>query len=624
MSSIGGYAGQLLRVDLGKGHFSQESLPEDILRKYIGGTGLGAKYLYEEVPPGVGWSDPRNRVIIASGPLGGTTVKGSGTISLVTKGALTEGATSSQANGYLGPYLKFCGYDGLIIQGTAPRWVYLYVHDGGAELRDASHLLGKNTWETEDAIKEELGYTEHNMSVFGIGPAGENLVRFAAVVGDRGHVVAHNGPGAVLGSKKLKAIAVARGKKRVRVNNATALTAASKAFFEVIKTDPHWSLVYQWGMLWTTPGSHASGTTLVKNYLTNSFPTPPEKLEKFHARYIRPNYDAKPHHCWACQMHHCHIIKINEGPYAGYVGEEPEAEAVSAMSFLIGNDDAPSMLMLTNEVDRVGLDVNESGWVIAFTMEAYEKGYLTKKDTDGLEMTWGNVEAVRAMLHKIGRREGLGNILAEGVKRASQRLGGEMPNIAIYTGSGTPPRSHDHRLRWLEMFDACVSNTGTIENDVMGGRPELWNLPPLSNPFSPEQIATLDAHSKGHFQFLDSLGVCKFTCRIYPKYMMPMVQAATGWDMSWDEALQAGRRAVNLLRAFNIRHGRTPQMEAPSPRYGSTPVDGPAKGKSVAPVWNQMLDIYYKEMGWDRKTGKPLPETLRALGLESVAKDLWA
>ncbi|MFH1140339.1 MAG: aldehyde ferredoxin oxidoreductase N-terminal domain-containing protein, partial [Chloroflexota bacterium] len=222
-----GFTGKLLRVDLTNEEVSEESVDEATQRAYPGGTSIGAKVLYEEVPSGVEWSDPENRLVLATGPLGGTTIGGSGTFSVATKGALTNGATSSQANGFFGAYLKFCGYDGIIIQGAAKRWLYLHVRDGGAELRDASHLAGKDTWETDDIIKRELGYKEKAMSVFCIGPAGENLVKFAAICGDKGHIAGHNGTGAVMGSKRLKAIAVERGKRRLAVSDRKGLVAVS-------------------------------------------------------------------------------------------------------------------------------------------------------------------------------------------------------------------------------------------------------------------------------------------------------------------------------------------------------------------------------------------------------------
>ncbi|MBI2917104.1 MAG: hypothetical protein HYY01_03835 [Chloroflexi bacterium] len=621
MPTTGGYAGQLLRVDLSQRMTSNVVLDEHTVRQYLGGTGLGARILYHELNPATGWDHPDNRLILATGPLAGTRAKGSGTFSIVTKGAMTNGATSTQANGFMGAYLKFCGYDGLIIQGQAPHLTYLYIHDGGAELRDARHLAGKNTWELEDSIKAELGYSEHQMSVFGIGPAGEHLVRFAAVVGDRGHVAGHNGPGAVLGAKRLKAIAVARGKTPVAVHDTQALGQAAEAMVARVNQDPMWGNTYNLGTLWLMGAFAPTGFIPVKNYTTNALGLDEETLRRFGPQYLREYLKARPHPCWACSAHHCHLITIPEGKYQGYEGEEPEFEGYTSWGPLIGNTDPITATVLSNEVDRLGMDTNEAGWVVAMAMEMYDRGLLTRAQTDGLELVWGNTDAVLDLLKNIASRQGLGASLAEGAKRAAEQLGAQ--DMAIYTMKGATPRSHDHRAAWREQFDTCVSSTGTIEAET-NVRVEALGLPPITDPFSAPQISSAVARSKGYFQVIDSLGICRMPNKEVPDLIVAMLNAATGWDFTWDEAMQVGRRTVNLLRAFDVRCGVAgPHVDRPSSRYGSAPTDGPARGKATGPAWEEMLANYYELMGWDRITGKPLPETLALLGLAPVARDLW-
>ncbi len=623
MSTLRGYAGKLLRVNLTTEQITEETLDEATARKYIGGTGIGIKVLYDEVPPEVECADGKNRLIIASGPLGGTRVGGSGTFSAVTKGPLTNGAAVSQANGFFGAFIRFSGFDGVILQGAAKKWVYLYIHDGKAELRNASHLLDKDTWETEELIKKELGKKERELSVFGIGPAGENLVKFAGIFGDNGHAAAHNGTGAVMGSKKLKAVAVARAASKLEFAHPQRLSAAAKQLHENILNDPVAKEgVYTWGTLFGV--TRGAGSYLpVKNYMTNVYNIGKEDLEKYGPEYIRGHFQPKPHPCWACQMHHCHIFTIPDGPYAGFVGEEPEYEQFAAFGPVIGQNNVAATIVMANEVDRLGMDTNEMGWVLGFVMECYEKGILTNRDTDGLQMTWGNVEAVRTLMRKIAHREGFGDILADGVMRAAQRIGGEATKLAIHTMKGSTPRGHDHRVRTTEQFDTSVSDSGTLEATPMVARPADFNVPDPLDYYSAEQVSTVEANIKGSMQFEDSLGVCRFTCRTDLPLLADAVSAATGWDISVAEAMQIGRRAINLLRAFNIRHGHTRNDDRPSPRYGSTPVDGPSKGKTLASQWDAMLDNYYKMMGWDIKTSKPLPETLRSLGLEHVIPHLW-
>lgn len=615
-----GYEGRLLRVNLSSSETSQERLDANLLPLWVGGTGFGAQVLYREVPPGVEWSDAENRLILASGPLGGTRVVGTGTFSVVTKGCLTNGATASQANGYFGAYLRFSGFEGVVIEGRAPRWLYLYVHDGQAELRDATHLRGKDTWETKAAIAEELGLKERELSVACIGPAGENLVKLAAICSDDGHVAGHNGTGAVMGSKRLKAIVAARGKSNVPVSDRSKLSSAAQALFEGAKlNDFMGQKISDWGTLFPHEDVESTGILPINNYTTNIFPDR-EAIKRFTGEYIRDNFEPEPHPCWACRMHHCHKLKIPYGPYKGRIVEEPEYEGLAAWGGLIGQTDVATAAMLANEVDRLGIDTNEAGWIVGLVMECFEKGILGLKDTDGLEMRWGNAAATRELLHKIAWRDGFGDVLAEGVMRASRHIGGEAPNMAIHTMKGSTPRGHDHRARWTEMMDTVMGNTGTLESVTRSGE-GLGLLPP--DPYSAEEVSTFNAKVNGRRQFEDSLGICNFCVGGF-QALVDCANAAAGWQLDIPEAMRVGRRIVNTLRAFNLRHGITAAVEYPSPRYGSTPIDGPAAGKSIMPHWDLMRRNYYKNMGWDENTGVPLPETLRDLGLGHIAEDLWA
>ena len=617
-----GYTGKVLRVDLDTEQITEEALDEPTLRKYLGGTGLGVKYLYDEVPPGVEWSDPANRLFLGSGPLGGTTVPGSGTFSVVTKGPLTDGAVTSQANGFFGAYLRFAGYDAVLVQGAAKRWLYLVIRDGKAELRDASHLLDKDTWETQDAIQQELGLKPGGVSVACIGPAGEHLVKFAAICTDHGHVAGHNGTGAVMGAKKLKAIAAVRGRGRVPLADSRRLGELQREMFEVVSKQRGGGAGYLWGTLAGYKGGEARGTVPIQNYTTSVFPDR-EKLEHYDAEYIRGTFEPDPHPCWACRMHHCHHMKVPQGQYAGWIIEEPEYEGLAAWGGVTGPSEVEEAAVLADTVDRLGLDTNEGGWVIGWTMECYEKGLLTKEDTDGLEMSWGNAEAARQMLHRVARRQGFGNTLAEGVKRASQRIGGPAGELAIYTQKGNSPRGHDHRAAWHEMFDTSISNAGTIESHRAFDSTQI-GLAPMTDGFDPFQVSSTVAKTKGAMQFEDSLGVCRFVTDCQLKWLIQLVNAATGWDLSLEEAMDVGRRAVNTLRAFNLRHGHTAALDGlPSPRYCSVPVDGPAQGKYIKPHWASMLRNYYELMGWDATTGVPFPYTLRRLDLEPLVADVW-
>jgi aldehyde:ferredoxin oxidoreductase len=611
-----GYAGKILRVDLTKGENTADTLDEAFLRKYVGGATLGIRYIFDEVPPGVEWSDPENRLFIGTGPLGGTSVGGSGTVSIATKGALTNGMASSQANGFFGAFLRFSGFDGIILQGAAPDWVYLYIHDGKAELRDATRLVGKDTLEVDRIIKEELKKKERETSVLCIGPAGENLVKFACICVDKGHMAGHNGVGAVMGSKKLRAIAVDRGKSAIPLKDKAALSQQAKKILANTRSDKFLDMTLKEGTVGGVVIATKAGFIPVKNYTTTIHSIDPEKLEKYSTEYIRTTFKAKPTPCWACTATHCHMMEITEGKYAGRVFEEPEYEGMAAFSSLVGVDDVNMTVLLASEVDRLGIDANETGYLIAWVMECYEKRVLTKEDTDGLEMTWGNGEATMAMLNKIADRQGFGNVLAEGVMRAAQHVGGEAPKMAVHTMKGNTVRGHDHRVQWLELFDTSVSNLGTLETHK-GAPYKMLGLPETYDNLDPDIISTVEAKIKGAMVFEDSMATCRFQTSCSIDLLCQAVNMATGWDMDFDEAMAVGKRAVNLARVFNLRHGIGTELDAPSMRYGSTPLDGAGAGRGIMPHWDKMLSNYYNLMGWD-KNGHPLPETLRNLGLGDI------
>ena len=620
MPKLGGYMGKVLRVDLAKERITEEKLDEATLRRFIGGSGLGVKIMYDEVPPDVGWSDPRNRIIWTAGVLCGTKAPASATYAVATKGPLSNRFGVSHANGYFGPRLKFAGYDAVIFQGAAKRWVYLYIHDGIAELRGAAHLLGRDTWETEEMLKKEIGKPQVGVSC--IGPAGENLVKYACICSDRGHIASSNGCGAVMGSKKLKAIAV-HGKAAVPVHDKSRFTALVKDWHEQNKTT-------LWGMMIPAMGSnaqysatHALGFLAIKNLTAHTFPEHP----KFNGDNLRVYYPEKKFQpCYACRFTHCREIELKSGPHKGEIVEEAEWEAAEAFSSMIGNTDLDTCEWLNNVNDRLGMDAKEQAFTIGLAIECYEKGLITKKDTDGVELTWGNVQAVETMLHKIARRNGFGDVLAEGVMRAAQRIGGDAPKFAVHTGKGHAPHVQDGRGMWTIVFGMAMSDLGAGAAGDMGDLGDL--APPLgaafmdpATSFSAEAVPKFTSQMALRGNFIDCLGICMYVSGVQLKTVAETLSAVTGWDFTWREAVDVGERVMNLMRAYNIRHGQTREHDSIPPRLAEAPTGGPAQGISVAPAWDQMLDHYYELMGWD-KAGRPLPETLKRLGLESVIKDL--
>lgn len=614
MPEIEPYTLKILRVDLDTKEVTEEFIDGETTAKWVGGTGLAMKYLWDEVPAGVKWSDPENRLTFFTGPLAGTRVCGSGTFSVTTLGACTEMCGTAQANGFFGAFMRLNGIDGIIVQGASDKWVRLHIQDGELHVLDAEHLLGLDTWETEEAVKEE---TEGRCSVYSIGPAGEHLVRFAAIVGDQGHVAAHNGVGAVMGSKKIKAISAVRGNVKPRVVDPATLVAKAKELTEFTRqVDPG---LIQYGTNAGLTPLAAMGALPMRNYTTNVFP----EGNKYVPEYMRERFKSKPSACWACALAHCRIMEVTEGRYTGFVGEEPEYEATAEMGPLIGMTEPGDTVYLSNMVDRLGLDVNESGYMIAWLMECYEKGYLTKEDLDGVEMNWGDPVAVDTMLKKIATRDGCGNFFAEGTKRSAERLGGEAQDCCVYTLKGATPRGHDHRGHWSEFIDTCLSNTGTVETSGHLFTPKNLNLEPVKDRFDPIAMSTMNAKINGGRNLEDSLGICRL-CTPNLALTIDIINAATGWNWDIEDAQTLGLRVLNLMRLFNFRHGLTKEIEAPSVRYSSTPTDGPVAGIGIREHWDAIRDNYYEQMGWDVETGKPLPETLIKYGLEDLVEEVTA
>ena len=358
--SLCGYTGKILRVDLTTGNISSEEINAELRQKFVGGSGLGAKFLYDEVMPGTEWNSPDNRLMFMPGPLAGTKIAGSASFSVVSKGPMTNLAGASQANGNFGAFLKFSGFDGIIIRGKSPQWMYLVVKNGKAELRKATHLKGQDTLDTEDSVKQELG-EGHRYSVFSIGPAGENLIRFAVICGDKGHIASKNGLGAVMGSKKLKAIAAYRGENRINVQDSHELNNLRDKLFKHARNFAGGSLS-KWGTARSLDVLRAAGQLPIRNYTTNIYPEDPQ----INSEYIRTHYELKPKPCWACGIKHCHWVKVTEGPYAGREGEEPEYECIAALGPIIGNHDMGAVVMLSDLIDRLGLDANEVGWLMGW------------------------------------------------------------------------------------------------------------------------------------------------------------------------------------------------------------------------------------------------------------------
>ncbi|RLI03043.1 hypothetical protein DRO31_02735, partial [Candidatus Bathyarchaeota archaeon] len=383
MVDLKGYAGKVLKINLTEGSIETIKYSNAVLRKYLGGTALGAKLLYDMVPRDIDFDDPKNIVFIGTGPLNGTSIGGSGSVSIVTKGALTGGATSSQANGLFGAYMKFSGFDGVLLTGCAEKWQYLVLENGKAELRDASDLLGLDTYEVTDKLREVHGAEGRTASVLSIGPAGEKKVRWAGTFLDHGHSASHNGTGAAIGSKRLKAIIAFRGEGKIPVYDQKLLFDISQKMYEDVEYFR--GTIGGVANMWKSQ----SGALPVKNYSTFDWGVSDEEIDTYVEQSLRDKYQIDRMQCWGCRLLHSTMFEIKEGPYKCHV-EEPEYEQMAAWGPATGITDVEATMMLSGLTDRLGLDNNEAGWLVGWVMEAMEQGWLSEEQV-GFKTGFGDI-----------------------------------------------------------------------------------------------------------------------------------------------------------------------------------------------------------------------------------------
>ena len=620
---MGGYTGKVLRVDLTSRALTEESLPDQTLRKFIGGVGLGAKIIYDEVPMNVGSLDPENRLVFMTGPLTGTTVPSSSdwAVTSLRRELNDKTIIGSHSHGYWGAFLKMNGYDGIIVQGAASGPTYLWVHDGKAELRDASQFWGLDTHETEDAVKAEIG---GDTSVATIGPAGEALIESALIENDKHHS-ASKGMGCIMGSKKLKAIAVTRGPYGVPISRPQEFLQASLTWRDAI-----------------SGGVGISGAGIVKRGYANmgngyriagkNFSDPEwgvgygngivEEAKKF---------EINPKGCWACPISCAYRSVITTGPHAGYAatlaggGENQEGAAGMA-----GVKEPGTVHYLADTVDRLGMDSAPIGTALGVAFEAYEAGVLTKEKTGGLELRWGDADMVEKLWRMAAKREGFGAILAEGPKKTAEYIGEEALDMAVYI-KGTSPNLHDWRPTPGLILAQAVSVAGPSWQSgpaPEGPNPDVGNaggMPPGNHEGKGAMIAKLQRR----VTFEDSEGVCWFAAGRAIEgslsWRANAISAATGWDnFTTDEVLEVGERIMNLQRTYALRRGLTMADDLDvSPRLLEPQKVGPGAGLTIAPYLRQGVGEFYEAMGWDKETGKPLPDTLRRLGLGDLVNDLY-
>jgi len=586
-----GYVGKVLRVDLSSGKTSSVDLNSQWARLFIGGKGLGAKYLYEELKPRTDPLSPDNVFVVMTGPLAGTTAPCTPKYAIFTKSPLTGAFLDSYIGGYLGAELKFAGFDAVIVKGKAEKPVYLWISDGEAEVRDA-----------ED--KEELD--DREIKVAAIGPAGENLVKIACVTVDLYRQAGRGGLGAVWGSKNLKAIAV-RGHQAVSVPNIEEFIELCK---DITKTD-----VLTEDNLWAktdgTPGflpmTQEGGILPTRNFQMGIF----EHATEIDSEAIKKKMLVRRRACYGCPLGCGNISHIKYGPFADTVVEGPEYETLALSGSNCYISDLEAITRYNLLCDKLGLDTISTGDAIAFAMECYEKGIITKRDTNGLELTFGNAEAYIEMPNLIAYRKAIGNILAEGVKRAAEKIGKKSERFAVHVKGleypGYEPRGSIGMALAYATADrgACHLRAWPANSEVFGDM----------DPFTTEGKAQLVIDDQNLYCAKWSLVVCDFYAIGY-KNIARLCSAATGWKLSEDDMKIIGERIWNLIRMFNVREGFTRKDDSLPYRISHDPLQGgKADGHVVKPEdFNKMLDEYYKLREWDNE-GRPTKKKLEELGL---------
>ncbi len=613
-----GYMGRILDVDLTTGRMHDEGLDEQMCREYLGGFGLGARLLYERIPPGADPLGPNNILGLLTGPLTGTPAVIGSRFVAVAKSPKTGGWGDANCGGYFGPRLKFAGYDGILFSGIAHRPVYLYIEDGRAELKDAGDLWGLGVTPLEDLLKERHG---KDVEICSIGPAGEQLSLLACIMNDKERAAGRSGLGAVMGSKKLKAVVV-KGRGKVPVADEARIKALRK---EIIgnKTGGFEGM-HQYGTSGGTESSALVGDSPVKNWGgagVRDFAE--EHAHRITGETIVQNEGYKPYGCWGCPVQ-CGGKMVQRGgkfplELNGGVGHKPEYETLCMYGTNLLNDDLDSIVRANEICNNMGLDTISAGSTVGYAIELYENGLLSKEQTDGLELTWGNAEAIVALTDKIARREGVGALFADGIRVAWEKLGRVGTEFAVHVDGEELP-AHDPRY-------------------TPGLAPTYWlNPTPGRHTQGSELFAAPDYQARKydysgtgrlHWELvtdqetLNAAGLCMFGYFCFPVSAIPdQISAVTGWPFDMDEVRRTGARIFTMRHAFNLRHGvRVMERNVPPRMVGEPPLaEGPLKGVTVD--LKALVREFLVELGWDTEAAVPSAESLRKLGMEFLIRDL--
>lgn len=649
--------GKVLRVDLTAGTTTVEKIPDEVYEAVLSGKGLGAWYLYKNIPAGADPLGPDNILGFCSGALTGTGAFMTGRFTVVCKSSLTGGWGDANCGGVFSPAIKQCGYDAIFFSGISEKPVYLYCDNKGAEIRDASAYWGLDAVEAENKLLEDnAGGKKARVAV--IGQAGENLSLISGICNEGGRIAGRSGVGAVMGSKKLKAVVLA-GSRPMPCADPEAVKALSKELgrkIHKIKVPKGLGgslafggmamgagpsipldgaltpmLFKHWGTPSNTPMAVTSGDGPLKNWSAGpkevggvgmALAYSPEKINKIE--------EAK-YHCYSCPLGCGGRLDISGIDYSEfYETHKPEYETLQAFGPLCVNRDMKSVLYMNEILNRAGMDSISAGNTVAWAIECYENGILTKEQTDGLELTWGNYEAEIELIRKMISREGFGNDLADGVKRASEKYGGK--EFAMHVG-GQEPGMHDTRndpQLGIHMVAEPAPGKHTIGMALQYGAMSLCDIcswaPPVkmhakAEDLEPTENMGLISKANACYSMLfDGIGGCYYAemMGVHMYKAVDYINAAAGWDYDGDHYMEVGARIQTIRQMFNVKHGYEPaDVKLPARMQGKPPLKtGPLKGVTLKN--EEQVSEHWKAFGWDAKTGHPLPETIEALGINKL------
>jgi aldehyde:ferredoxin oxidoreductase len=617
------YSGAVLRVNLTDHTTRVHPTEEHLVRSFLGARGLNVKRLWDELRPHTDALSPDNTLVFGVGPLVGTLFPGGARFNVTAMSPHTGILGDANAGGFFGPELKFAGYDQLILRGKSDQPVYLWINDGQIELRDARALWGRDVWETTLAIKQELG--DPDVQVACIGQAAENMVSFAGVFVNLNRAAGRTGMGTVMAAKNLKAIAI-RGSKLIPVADMARFNRILQRLDRAIYAHPEYEERVRLGTTKLLRALNDIGALPTRHFQQGRF----EEAETVSGQAIERLYKVKSKACFACTIPCSRFLVVDDPRFPGLRLEGPEYEPLAAFTARVGNNDLALALQCIDLTNRYGMDAITLSETISWAMECFQRGILSSQEADGLDLSWGNGETILSLVHKVAHREGFGDFLADGVRKAAQRLGRGSEQIAM-EGKGLEVFQADPRAIKAYGLGNAVASRGA---DHLRSEPwfEFSNDPEegVRRFGLPETAFRLESIGKGlvvkHFEEMaaisDSLGVCKNTYNnmevLSWAETAELLQAATGWEITGDEVQTIGERIVNLERLFIAREGITRRDDVLPRRFLEEPLpegSGPSTG-SVLEL-EEMLHEYYLARGWDTETGLPASGKLRELGLQA-------